>query len=136
MLKQPAHRADTGGFALIELMVALVVLAVAILGVAGSTGGMAVRASTAEVRSEALQAVDDQIARISLDPRYTLIDSIYAGTDSLLVGMPGFRRITVIDTVDVDLSDNQSATYRRVTVTVRGPELPAGVARTVVLGAP
>lgn len=135
MLNQTAVDRNTGGFALVELMVALVVLAVAILGVAGSTSGMAVRASTAEVRSEALQAVDDQIARVSMDPRYGLIDSLYAGTDSLL-HMPGYRRVTTVDSVEVDLSGDNTATFRRVTVAVQGPGLPGGVARTIVLGAP
>lgn len=136
MLMEPSRQRSDRGVALIEAMVALVVLAIAILGVAGSTSGMSLRASTAEVHAGALQAVDDQLARISLDPRLGRIDSLYAGTDSLLVGLPGFRRITTIDTVEVDLGDDRSATYRWVTVTVRGPELPVGISRSVVLGAP
>ena len=136
MLNQTATLRDAdGGFALIEIMIALVVLAVAILGVAGSTGGIAVRASNAEVRAEALQAVDDQITRVSMDPRYGLIDSLYAGTDSL-PHMPGYRRVTTVDSVEVDLSGDNSATYRRVTVAVQGPGLLNGLARTIVLGAP
>ena len=127
---------EKGGFTLVELMIAVVILSVAVLGVAGSTGRLSVLASTAELRSKAQQAVDDRIALISLDPRYTLIDSIYEGTDSVVVGMPGFARSTTIDSVTVSLGGGNSITYQRVTVQVTGAGLPGGAARTVVLGAP
>lgn len=124
------------GFALIELMVALLVLTVAILGVAGSASTMSIRANSADLRSQALQAVDDQISRISVDPRYGLMDSLYAGTDTVVAGLPGFSRVTAIDTVLVGLPSGDTIQFRRVKVSVAGPTLPDGVSRSVVLGAP
>ncbi|NNM34117.1 MAG: prepilin-type N-terminal cleavage/methylation domain-containing protein [Gemmatimonadetes bacterium] len=129
------NRSDEG-FALIELIVALLVLTVAILGVAGSASTMSIRANSADLRSQALQAVDDQISRISVDPRYGLMDSLYAGTDTVVAGLPGFSRVTAIDTVRVGLPSGDTIQFRRVKVSVAGPTLPDGVSRSVVLGAP
>ena len=124
------------GFALIELMIAVLILTVAILGVAGSTSSMSLLANKADLRSEALQAVDDQISRISVDPRYGLMDSLYAGTDTVVAGLPGFSRTTAIDTVEVGLPSGDTILFRRVRVSVTGPTLPDGVSRSVVLGTP
>ena len=124
------------GFALIELMIAVLILTVAILGVAGSTSSMSILANKADLRSGALQAVDDQISRISVDPRYGLMDSLYAGTDTVVAGLPGFSRTTAIDTVEVGLPSGDTILFRRVRVSVTGPTLPDGVSRSVVLGTP
>lgn len=124
------------GFALIELMIAVLILTVAVLGVAGSTSSMSIMANKADLRSEALQAVDDQISRISVEPRFGLIDSLYAGTDTVVAGLPGFSRVTAIDTVRVGLPSGDTIMFRHVRVSVSGPTLPDGVSRSVVLGAP
>lgn len=131
------HRDDArGGFTVIELMIALAVLALAVLGVAGSTSRLSVQATTAETHSMALKAVDDQITRVSVDPRYERLDSLYEGTETVLPGMPGYQRVTTLDDVQVALSADNSVTYRRLTVRVSGPGLREEVARTVVLAAP
>lgn len=124
------------GFALVELMIAVLILTVAVLGVAGSTSSMSMRANAADIRSEALQAVDDQISRISVDPRYDLMDSLYAGTDTIVAGLPGFSRVTAIDTVELGLPSGDTIQFRRVKVSVAGPTLPNGISRSVVIGTP
>ena len=85
-------RNDSEGFTLVEMMIAIVVLTLAVLGVAGSTGQMALKASTAEVKSKAVQAVEDRITRVAMDPRYPVLDSIYDGTEASMPDMPGFSR--------------------------------------------
>lgn len=122
------------GYALIELMIAVVVLTVAVLGVSGSTGSIAVEAGRAEREAQAKAAVDERITKISLDPRTPVLDSIYQATETDLPGLQGYARSTVFDSVTVPLSGNNAATYRRVTVSVSGPELPVAISRTIVLG--
>ncbi|MGI9627763.1 MAG: prepilin-type N-terminal cleavage/methylation domain-containing protein [Longimicrobiales bacterium] len=126
--------AKRDGYALIELMIAVVVLTVAVLGVAGSTGSIAVEAGRAETEAHATAAVDERISKISLDPRLPLLDSIYQTTETELPGLRGYSRSTVFDSVTVPLSGNNAAIYRRVTVSVAGPQLPVAISRTVVLG--
>ncbi len=123
------------GFTLVEMMIAMVILTVAILGVAGSTSRMSIRAADAEVRAKAIQAVEDQITRVTLDPRYALLDSIYGGTDDV-TDLEDFSRVTTLADVTVTLPSGVSLTYQKLTVAVDGPYLSKAVARTVVLGAP
>lgn len=124
------------GFTLVEMMIALVILTVAILGVAGSTSRMSVRAAETELRSMAIQAVEDQVALVSMDPRYGKLDSIYSGTESNPAGLDGFSRATDLSTVTVTLPSGKTVSYQKLTVTVSGPRLDESVGRAVVLGAP
>lgn len=124
------------GFTLVEMMIALVILTVAILGVAGSTSRMAVQAGNAEVKAQALQAVEDRLARVTMDPRYALLDSIYSGSESSVLDLDGFTRVTDVSTVTVSLPSGKSVSYQKVTVTVDGPYLASEVGRSVVMGAP
>ena len=124
------------GFTLVEMMIALVILTVAILGVAGSTSRMSMQAGNAELQAKAIQAVEDRLARVTLDPRYALLDSLYSGSESTVPDLSGYTRVTDVQSVTASLPSGKSVTYQKVTVTVDGPQLSKKVGRTVVLGAP
>ncbi len=124
------------GFTLIEIMIAIVMLSVAILGLAASSSKMLEPTNSAENDFIALEHVQDRLAEVRLDPRYGLLDSLYATTDSPLVGLPGAVRVTTFArTQDVQPS-GKVVDYWTVVVTVRGGRVSAPVMRSLIIAAP
>lgn len=122
-----------GGFTVIEVIVALVILSTAVLGLAGSATRLTTAAATAELRAQAVYAADDRIGRIEMDGRYTLLDSLYEAVENG-VPAPGFMRTTTVEHIRVTSPDTLD--YLMVTVNVTGPGLTAPVKRTLVVAAP
>jgi prepilin-type N-terminal cleavage/methylation domain-containing protein len=73
---------SNGGFTMVEVIVALVILSAAVLGLAASASSLTTNASRAELRTMALYSVTHRIAIIELDMRYAALDSLYAATAS------------------------------------------------------
>jgi len=126
---------NEGGFTLIEMVVAIIILTVAVLGTAASTGQVMQAASSASVKAEALQAVEGRISIIQMDPRYTKLDSIYEGEESDLPGLDGYTRKTSISHTQIEGESERLIDYKTIMVTVSGPGLNT-ITRTIVLGAP
>ena len=126
---------DSGGFTIIEMIVAVLILTSAVLGLGASATYMLSISSTASVRAEALQAVEGRISQIVMDPRYQALDSLYEGTESDLPGLDDFTRVTGITQTRSE-QDGRITDYRTVMVTVSGPGLANGVSRTIIVGAP
>lgn len=124
------------GFTLIEMIVALVVLAGVVLGSAMTSGRLARTAAEAEVQAMAVQAVESRLSEIRMDTRYTGLDSLYAGTESDLSGLPGFSRETSINHVQQPIPGGGVRDYRRVLVKVVGPVLGSPITREIVVAAP
>jgi prepilin-type N-terminal cleavage/methylation domain-containing protein len=121
------------GFTLVEVVVALVILSTAVLGLATSAASLTTSAAEAELRALAQFAADDRIARIGLDSRYTLLDSLYDGVEADILDAPGFTRTTdVVHVVETD----PDVDYTVVTVVVDGPLVDAPISRRLVVGAP
>lgn len=136
---KPARGADAlpregrGGFTLLEVLVAMVILGFVILGVqAAMTDRMARDVGWQESRMVANQLALDRIHAIQADPVYATLAARYAGTESDLPGAPGFERTTTFTTTELDAGN----TYLTVTVTVATPRLPRPVSRTVVIASP
>ena len=124
------------GFTLLEVLVALIILTVAVLGVASSAGRLSTVSAHTQVRTLALQSVEDRLSLIRLDPRYVELDSIYAGQEDQLPGLDGFKRTTAVArTEDVQVGGTV-IDYQHISVTVEGPGLPNPITRTITLGAP
>jgi prepilin-type N-terminal cleavage/methylation domain-containing protein len=147
MLTQRLHRrsapADTGlgadtrgGFTLVEIMVALVLLAVAFLGVSMSTGRLVRSVAQEEVRAVVQQAVEDRITEIRMDPRYGVLDSIYSGTESPALGLQGYTRTTEFTRIRRTQSGGGVEDYWEVWVTVTGPFAGSPLSRQIVVAAP
>lgn len=120
-----------GGFTMVEVVVALVILAAAVLGLAGTATTLTTSAATAETRAQVLYAVQDRVYEVSADPDYDGLDA-YAGTRSD-TPLDGFTMTTTV--VHVDQS-SPPLDYKRIHVVVRGVGLPAPVERSTVVAAP
>ena len=119
-----------GGFTLLELMLAVVILTVAVLGAMSSTGSVTSRANSADLNGTVLQAIEDQLTTLALDPRRSSLDSLYQGVEVQLAELPGFKRVTEVDVEQMTLDGGRSVLYQKVTVSVSGPGLPDVVSRT------
>ncbi len=129
---------DTRGFTIIELTVVVFILTTAILGVGASATFMIQAASTAGVKSEALQSVEGRISQIVMDPRYGDLESLYERTETDLPGLEGFDRVTEITHVETETEDQPGRVtdYKVVMVSVSGPGLDEGMSRTIIVGSP
>lgn len=122
-----------GGFTMVEVIVALVILSIAVLGLAGSATRLTTSAANAEVRAQATYAAQDRIGRIEVDGRYTLLDSLFEGVE-VDVPATGYTRTTTVEHVNTTSPDTLD--YRVVTVEVTGPGLTVPVERTLMVAAP
>lgn len=127
---------DRNGFTLVEIMISMVILSVAVLGLSASTSRMITPVDSAEEEFSALQAAEDRLAVISLDPRYGVLDSLYAGTESTLLGFPGYSRRTDFTRTQATGTGGKVIDYWTVTVFVIGGRLSDPVSRKLVIGAP
>ena len=129
---------DQRGFTIIEMTVVVFILTTAILGIGASATYMIQAASSARVKSEALQSVDGRISQIVMDPRYDDLEFLYAKTETDVPGLEGFDRVTRITQVKTETEGQPGRVtdYKIVTVSVLGPGLTEGMSRTTVVGSP
>ncbi len=127
-------RDSRGGFTLVEVIVAMMILSVAVLGLASSAARLTTSSASAEIRALALEAAEDRLGRVRLDPRYGGLDTLYAGTDSDLFGIAGMTRTTTV--VHVQQSSPHPLDYKRITVMVSGPMLDPPITRLLIVAAP
>ena len=104
--KQPAKRLDVsplrGGFSLVEVIIAMVILAVGVLGLAGTTAYIVRQVTLADLLTERSAARQTVVERMNATPFASLAD----GTDSVgvfgvewdVTAAPGRAAITVITT--------------------------------------
>lgn len=130
------RRAKSGGFTLVEVTIALVILAVAVLGMAASAGVLGRYSAEAEIRALAMQAVQDRISLVKVDPRYAELETLYAGEESNLPGLDGFTRKTTVTRVNQMVPGGGTLDYKVVSVVVTGDELTEPLSRRFTVGAP
>ncbi len=122
---------SAGGFTLIEVVLALTILLIVMVGLVTTTGKTTHVAVTSDRQEAAIELVQDRLDRIRVDPDYAGLDTTYGGVEATFPTLPGFQRTTVLQQVTTSGND-----YKRITVTVTGPGLPAaGVSRTVTVAA-
>jgi prepilin-type N-terminal cleavage/methylation domain-containing protein len=120
------------GFTLIEIMIALTILLVVIVGLVSTTGKTTHVAATSERQAVAIEMVHDRLDRVRVDPDYAGLDTTYAKTETGFPSLPGFTRVTTVVRFTSTSND-----YKKITVKVTGPGLPAaGVSRTITVAAP
>ncbi len=124
------------GFTLVELMISLVILTLAVFGIAASAGRLGGAAGEAEVKALAVQAAEDRLNLVVLDPQYDSIASRYLGTESTVLGLPGATRETLIQRYRLLQAGGGVLDYTRITVKVAGAGLAVPVVRETVVGAP
>lgn len=131
MLKQ-----NVAGFTLIEICIAIVILTAAVLGLAASSGQMLSPVNDAESDFVALQYVEDRLAEIRLDPRYGVLDSLYAATETVLPALTGAQRVTAFARTRTLQTSGKYVDYWTVVVTVSGGRVRAPVFRKLLVAAP
>jgi len=131
MLKQAQ-----GGFTIIEITIAILILTGAVLGIAATTGQMLAPQADAELEFIALQAVEDRLSQIRMDPRYTALDSLYGGTESTLPGLASISRKTTVTRTQATQTGGGVWDYTTIIVVVSGGRLPGLISRKLVVGAP
>jgi prepilin-type N-terminal cleavage/methylation domain-containing protein len=120
------------GFTLVEVLLALSILLLVMVGLVTTTGKTTHVAVTSDRQEAAIELVQDKVDKIRIDPDYAGLDTLYGTTETSFPSLPGFQRKTVLQRVTTAGND-----YKRFTVTVTGPGLPAaGIARTVTVAAP
>jgi prepilin-type N-terminal cleavage/methylation domain-containing protein len=136
MLRPGRSRASgRGGFALVELIVALTILAVVFLGFAGILPAMLQASSRAQVDFLTLNAVEDRMGLVLTDPRYGQLEDLYAELEDDIPWLPdGYLRITDIERTVDTLPSGRILDLTRVTVRVQGTQPPRIVERTVTVG--
>lgn len=127
---------DRNGYSLIEMIMSMLLLTVGILGMGTTAGRMTTAAQSATSRSEALQAVEDRLDLVTMDPRYADLDSIYSGIETGLPGLSGFVRTIVVSHIEQPVTGGGTIDYKEITVKVSGPGLEKGISRTAVVAAP
>lgn len=128
-----ARPASRGGFTLVEITIALVILAAAVLGLSGSAAKLTTAASGAELRALALYSVEDRITEVQLDTRYDQLESLYAGQETNALGMSGYTRTTTV--THVTTSGGKPVDYKIVSVVLDGPQLSSPVSRVLIVAA-
>ncbi|HYW11625.1 MAG TPA: prepilin-type N-terminal cleavage/methylation domain-containing protein [Longimicrobium sp.] len=135
-MRDPSRRTRTaadgrGGFTLLEVLVALVILSFVVLGAQASITALMVRdVSWQEQRSRATQIAMDRVHAIQSDPVYGSIKDTYEEEGTEIEG--GYLRDTHFAVTD--FADGTE--YLTVTVTVGGRNLPRPVTRTTVIASP
>lgn len=124
---------SSGGFTLIEIMIALVILTVVVLGLATATAQVVHVVTLSDRNAAAIQLADSRIEEVQMSPDYNGLESLFAGTESSFPDLPGYVRETKIQRVG---GVGQNHDYKKITVTVTGPGVSDPVARTVTVAAP
>lgn len=124
---------NEGGFTIVEVVIALLILSTAVLGLGTSASQLSTAAASAELRALALEAVEDRLTSVRLDPRYGPLDSLYAGVEQDILGITGMTRTTSVLHVS---QSSPALDYKRITVRVVGPYLTEPLVRQIVKAAP
>jgi prepilin-type N-terminal cleavage/methylation domain-containing protein len=129
----PAPDARRGGFTLLEVMVALVILGFVIMGAQATITDRMVRGvGFQESRLRASQLALDRIHLIQADPAYATLAARYSGTESTIANAPRYTRTTLFRTSALTGGNS----YLTVTVSVSSPRLPRPVSRTITVASP
>ena len=87
----PRRRSDRGGFSLIEVIIAMMILTIGVLGLAGTTAFLVRQVSLSDLMTERAAAFQTVIDRLQAVP----YNSVTSGTDS--VGVFAIRWTSVDD---------------------------------------
>ncbi len=122
------------GFTLVEVTISILILSVALLGLATTTTRMIAPVADLEAEFVALQSAEDKLAEITLDPRFAGLDTLYGGTDTAVVGLPGAQRVTSFSRTTASGTGGKVIDYWTVTVVIRGGRLVEPVSRKLIVG--
>jgi type II secretion system protein I len=127
-MKRPS---STGGFTLVEVLIALAMLSVVLLAAAASTTKYLGVITRNRMRIQAAALADAQIAKVRVSPTY---DSLTVRFDSTRTGVPfpGYTRSTRVLRSGAGTTNDLT----KIRVTVSGPELSTPIVRYATIAAP
>lgn len=132
---QPSHRRASRGFALIEVLVAVLLFAIGILGLVGLQASMTQAQTDAKVRADAANLVDELAGLIWADkPNIAQYTTAGCSSNARCNGWLGKVSATLpsgaLDTLNLNnLTNPAAADFGRVTVTVSWTMPNGGVHR-------
>ncbi|HWV58730.1 MAG TPA: prepilin-type N-terminal cleavage/methylation domain-containing protein [Longimicrobiales bacterium] len=132
----PGPVAVRDGFTLIEVVVAVLLVGIALLGMGAAVPTLIRTAGDSEISFLTLNAVEDRLQLILLDPRYAQLDSLYDDVVEDVPYLPGFERTTSIERTVTATENGRILDVTRITVTVDSEIHPLVVSRTVARAAP
>ena len=121
------------GFTLIEVMLAVVILTTVLISVARYTGQFLHTVSTSTVRTVAAEVARERISLIDMDPSYTTLAAVWAGTQTGFPGYPNMSRVTTVSRVTGAAPPRD---YTVVTVRVTEPTMGQAIDVTTVVAQP
>lgn len=121
-----------GGFTIIELLVALVILGVAVVGIQVAMTNLIHTAAVVDQQSIAAQIAEARLDMISADPSYATLTSRYTEDAVPVPSISGLVRTTHL-TQTYDSTDAGVLDYTRITVSVDGPGIGDPVSRTTAI---
>jgi Tfp pilus assembly protein PilV len=117
------------GLGLPELIVSMVIISVVVISLGAVLPNSMRNSTQAHVDFLALNAVDDRLALIRMDPRFPRPADEWEEENTPLPDLPGLLRTTTVEEVEgLPLQD--------ITVRVTAPNLRGPVERTVRVGEP
>jgi prepilin-type N-terminal cleavage/methylation domain-containing protein len=127
---------DRRGFTLVELIVAMSLLAITFLGMGSVVPALMSSTSRSEIDFLTLNAVEDRLDMILMDPRYTLLDSIYSEESVDIGTFARATRTTSLSRQVTTMPDGRTLDFTTVTVFVEAPNPSRSVSRNLIIGAP
>jgi prepilin-type N-terminal cleavage/methylation domain-containing protein len=121
------------GFTLIEVMLAVVILTTVLISVARYTGQFLHTVSTSTVRTVAAEVARERISLVDMDPSYTTLAAVWAGTQT---GFPGYPQMSRVTTVSRVTGNAPPRDYTVVTVRVTEPTMSQAIDVTTVVAQP
>ena len=121
------------GFTLVEMLLAIVILAIILGSVARYTGQYLHTVTTSTTRTAAAEIARERIGLVDMDPSYTTLAAVWAGTEIGFAGYPSMTRVTTVSRVTGVAPQSD---FTIVTVRVTEPTMGAPINVTTVVASP
>lgn len=126
------NKKSEAGFTLIEVLLAVAMLATLTLALMSNSAKMIRGVTDDRSRTLAATSADERIARIRVWPNYATLEATFVATENNMP-LTGWTRTTTITRTGGAAATND---FKRATVVVTGPGLPAAINRSITLAAP
>ena len=121
------------GMTLIEVVIALVIISTAMISISAYMSKFAQAILSSDVKATAEDIASSQIENAKTAPRYTAIDSMYAGTVAMTAPYTGYTRQTIVTHTGGGATDLYD--YKTITVVVTHARLSTPVKKTDIIAA-
>ncbi len=131
--KRAVTRIAREGMTLIEVMIAITILATAMLSIAAFMAKFAHAVAISDVRNTASEIASQALEQAKTSPRYSAIDSLYAGTTNLVAPYVGYSKTMIVTRTGGTAPALYD--YKTLTVIVNNSRLDAPVKRSTIIAA-